>query len=511
MEVGNSMYRKLFGLIILLLLLSQTVHTLAYASGGAVAPGLGTAGNFVIIGEQSIADYQTSGSVVGNIAIGPAAASFVTGLSLSLDSSGLFSTSSLVTGKIYAADYTAPTPTTVSTAVGDMLTAYNNAASGGYEGTPTVGLGSGLLGGITLPPGVYKWSTAVTISNSITLDAAGNSSAIWVFQIAQSLDVASGAQIVLAGGAQPQNIYWQVGTQAVLESNSNFSGTILAGTLVSLNDGTKLNGRALSQASVTLNGATGIVTAPTAATTTTTTTTMPTTTTTSTTTPTTSTSTTVATTTTTIPEIAASGGARSSLMILADNINGQTIQGDSGAPVLTAYIGGASAGGNFIKSQFYQNQLPVTLKLENNQVANISFACTFVVGDKTFTFTNNIYGVGSGAQCGKNYTTYGGSFAGIYTTPINQTVGVAAIGVPVVLPAPIAPVVIPVVLPMNNTVVANVVLPFPLLVNGFYEIPLGGVNIPATGMKPGIKYWITNKEFISNVNLWLLRSQIAAR
>ena len=66
--------------------------------------------------------YRTI-AIVGDIGVSPAAASFITGFGLIADSTNTFSTSSLVIGKVYAANYSAPTPTYMTTAIGDMQTA----------------------------------------------------------------------------------------------------------------------------------------------------------------------------------------------------------------------------------------------------------------------------------------------------------------------------------------------------------------------------------------------------
>ncbi|MBN1578841.1 MAG: DUF3494 domain-containing protein, partial [Chitinispirillaceae bacterium] len=87
---------------------------------------LGTSGNFALLAKTGISVTGTS-SVVGDLGVSPAAATFITGLGLIADPSNTFSTSSLVTGKIYAADYTSPTPTNLTTAISDMETAYTDA------------------------------------------------------------------------------------------------------------------------------------------------------------------------------------------------------------------------------------------------------------------------------------------------------------------------------------------------------------------------------------------------
>src|SRR3954468_20053743 len=125
------------------------------AGGHGPAPvALGSASNYVILAKSATSTVPTS-AITGNIGLSPAAASFVTGFSLVLSSGGAFSTSTQVTGNVYASDYAVPTPANLTTAVGDMQTAYTNAA-----GRPTPDhseLASGNIGGLTLPAGLYKW------------------------------------------------------------------------------------------------------------------------------------------------------------------------------------------------------------------------------------------------------------------------------------------------------------------------------------------------------------------
>jgi hypothetical protein len=117
------------------------------------------------------------------------------------------------------------------------------------------------LGGLTLAPGLYKSTSTLGITNTLTLDGGGNANAIWIFQIASTLTTAGSSTIVLAGGAQPHDIFWQVGSSATLGTNSTFNGSILALTDITLKTGATLNGRALAR-----NGAvaldTNIVTVP---------------------------------------------------------------------------------------------------------------------------------------------------------------------------------------------------------------------------------------------------------
>ena len=179
----------------------------------------------------------------------PISATAITGFGLIIDSSGAFSKSALVVGKVYAADYAPPTPTMMTTAVSDMQTAYTDAA-GRTDPTATE-LGAGDIGGMTLAPGLYRWSTDVTIPTDVTL--SGGPSDVWIFQVSQNLIVSSAVHVILSGGAQAANVFWQVAGQTTLGTNATFNGNILDQTAVVLNTGAILNGRALAQTAVTLD------------------------------------------------------------------------------------------------------------------------------------------------------------------------------------------------------------------------------------------------------------------
>jgi len=131
-----------------------------------------------------------------------------------------------------------------------MQLAYTDAA-GRTVPAPVTELGAGEIGGLTLVPGLYKWGTGVSISTGVTL--AGGANDVWIFQIGQDLTVANGTIVTLSGGALAKNIFWQVAGKATLGTTSDFKGTILSQTLISLNTNAVLNGRALAQTEVTLN------------------------------------------------------------------------------------------------------------------------------------------------------------------------------------------------------------------------------------------------------------------
>jgi hypothetical protein len=225
-----------------------TFTTVATSVSGPAAVNLGTAGNYVILAKSGVSTTG-AGSVVGDIGISPAAATFVTGFALTADATNTFATSAMVTGKVWASDYSPPTPTILTTAILDMQTAYTDAA--GRVLPDFTELGAGNIQGLTLVPGLYKWGTGVDIPSAVTLSGGAND--VWIFQIAQDLTVGNGAIVTLTGGAQAKNVFWQVAGQAILGTTSQFQGNILSQTLISFNTGATITGRALAQTAVTLN------------------------------------------------------------------------------------------------------------------------------------------------------------------------------------------------------------------------------------------------------------------
>ena len=135
---------------------------------------LGAAGNFVILAKSAISTVPTS-AVTGDLGISPAAAAFITGFSLTANATNVFSTSPQVTGKVYAANYASPTPSNITTAVGDMMTAFTSAAG---RPASVTGLGAGNIGGMTLSRGVYAWGTALLIPTNLTL--VGSATDVWI-------------------------------------------------------------------------------------------------------------------------------------------------------------------------------------------------------------------------------------------------------------------------------------------------------------------------------------------
>ncbi len=226
----------------------------------SVPPGspvnLASAKTFVILAESGISTVPTA-AVTGNLGLSPAAATFITGFSLSADATNVFSSSPQVTGKVYAADYTAPTPSTLTTAIGDMQTAFTDAAG---RAPGVTELGAGNIGGMTLTPGVYKWGTGLLIPTDVTL--SGTATDVWIFQIAQDLTMASATKIVLAGGALAKNVFWQVSGLVDLGTTAHCEGVVMTMTSVTLRTGASINGRLFAQTAVNIDGSTVVEPAP---------------------------------------------------------------------------------------------------------------------------------------------------------------------------------------------------------------------------------------------------------
>lgn len=208
---------------------------------------LGAAGNYVILAKTAINNNPTS-AISGDMGISPAATSYITGFALT-DATG-YATSSQVTGKVFGADMADPTPANLTTAVDNMITAYNDAA-----GRPTPDfseLGTGNIGGKSLIPGLYKWTTSVTAPTDLTI--SGGADDVWIFQIAGDLDLSSAVNITLTGGAQAKNIFWQVAGEVTIGTTAHFEGVVLSMTGITLGRGASINGRALAQTAVILDG-----------------------------------------------------------------------------------------------------------------------------------------------------------------------------------------------------------------------------------------------------------------
>jgi len=202
---------------------------------------LGLAGEFVILSKTGITDVYKS-TIMGDVGASP-----ITGAAI------LVSCDEVV-GTIYSADAAGPLPCTVTnatrltTAVGDMQTAYTDAA--GRSNPDYLNIGAGNVGGKTFTSGLYKWTSDVVIPTDITI--SGSPTDVWIFQISGTLNMSSAVRITLEGGAQAKNIFWVTAGVVTLGTTSHFEGNILSMTGINLQTGASINGRMLAQTAVTL-------------------------------------------------------------------------------------------------------------------------------------------------------------------------------------------------------------------------------------------------------------------
>jgi len=226
---------------------SLLAMALPAVSSAATSVDLGSAGYFSILAKSGISTTGTT-HIVGNMGVSPITSTAITGFNL-VRTAPTYSNSALVTRDIYAADYASPTPAALTREIHAMQNAYTSAA--GRINPNYTNLGAGNIGGLTLKAGLYRWTTGVTIPTNVTI--SGGPNAIWIFQVAGTLNVASGQKVLLAGGAQDANIFWVVAGATTLGTTSVLHGTVLDKTGIVLKTGASLYGRALAQTAVTLD------------------------------------------------------------------------------------------------------------------------------------------------------------------------------------------------------------------------------------------------------------------
>ena len=226
---------------------TYTVTVTLVAAKGPASVNLGAAGNYVILAKSGVSTVPAS-VITGDVGLSPAATSFLTGFSLTMVGT-TSATSPQVTGFLYGADMTTPASSNLTTAVTNMGTAYTDAA-----GRPTpdfLNLGAGEIGGQTLIPGLYKWTTGVTLSSNVTISGGPND--IWIFQIPGNLLLSPARKIFLSGGAQARNIFWQVAGAVTIGANTHFEGIILGQTSITLGNLASINGRLMAQSAINLD------------------------------------------------------------------------------------------------------------------------------------------------------------------------------------------------------------------------------------------------------------------
>lgn len=207
---------------------------------GPTAPTLNGVARFGIIAGTAVSN-NAGFSKINNLDVGiyPGARSSITG----------FPPAIIVNGALYASDDLTPVgiAATLLQAKKDLTSAYLYAEGATSPAPASV---SGDQGGKTLAPGIYKSTSTLLISNGdLTLDAQGDINAVWIFQVASALTTVGGAggNVILSGGAQAKNVYWQVGSSATLGGYTNFKGNILALTSITMGGYSVADGRMLTQ------------------------------------------------------------------------------------------------------------------------------------------------------------------------------------------------------------------------------------------------------------------------
>ncbi len=210
-------------LMVLVVLAVATITTGVAHAADQASVNLGAAANFQVLAGTTVTSTGLT-NVTGDLGVSPGNA--VTGFP-----------PGTVTGTKHIND------TTAAQAQTDLTTAYNDLA--GRTGATTV---SGNIGGTTKTPGLYKSTSSLEISSGdLTLDAQGNASAIFIFQIASTLTTTTDRKVILTNSANAFNVFWQVGSSATIGTNSTFKGNILAYASITLTSGATLEGRALAR------------------------------------------------------------------------------------------------------------------------------------------------------------------------------------------------------------------------------------------------------------------------
>ncbi|MCF7922096.1 MAG: ice-binding family protein [Candidatus Marinimicrobia bacterium] len=202
---------------------------------------LGSTADFAILAGSLVSNIPTS-AITGDIGLSPATGGNIIGFG-----------PNEVTGTIYTTDVSGPAGSVpaasmLATAQGDITIAYNDAF--GRTPIPTgpfLNPGAGDIAGLTLVAGLYKFTSGTLVSiTGADVTLTGSETDVWIFQIASSLTVGNGTHVILAGGAQAANIFWQVGSSATLGTTCDFKGTIIADQSIDLNTGATVEGRLLA-------------------------------------------------------------------------------------------------------------------------------------------------------------------------------------------------------------------------------------------------------------------------
>jgi hypothetical protein len=221
MKTRRRLLARLGSGVFVLAVVSSTLMPVATASSQAPV-GLGTVDGFAVLAGSTVTNTGPT-TITGDLGLSPGTA--VTGLQ-----------SITLHGAVHATDAVA------GQAQSDLVTAYNDAANRSADANNPAD-----LAGRSLTPGVYRSASSLGLTGDLTLDAHGDPSAVFIFQVGSTLTTASGSRVVLLDGAQACNVYWQVGSSATLGTGSSFRGSILALTSITLTTGATVEGRTLAR------------------------------------------------------------------------------------------------------------------------------------------------------------------------------------------------------------------------------------------------------------------------
>jgi hypothetical protein len=200
------------------------------AAAQAAPVNLATASPFVVLGGAAVTNTDPS---VLKGALGVSPGSSLTGFS-----------QATVLGATHENDAVA------SQAQGDLTTAFG--VAGGQEVPPGNELTGIDLGGLSLTPGAYNYSSSAQLTGQLTLNAEGDPNAQFVFIIGSTLTTASASSVNLVNGASPCNVYWRIGSSATFGTGTQFQGNVLSHEDISVNDAVHVDGRLLAAGTITL-------------------------------------------------------------------------------------------------------------------------------------------------------------------------------------------------------------------------------------------------------------------
>lgn len=192
------------------------------ASAQAATVGLGTLDSFAVLGHTTVTNTGPS-VITGDVGLSPgtSAPGFPPGI---------------VNGTFHINDGVA------AKAQDDLTTAYNDAA-----GRPSTATVAADLAGQTLTPGVYTASSTMGLSGALTLDGQNDPNAVFVFQVGSGLNIASASRVLLTRGVQSCNVFWKVGSSAVIDTSAVFVGNVMANQSISMKTAATLDGRVLAR------------------------------------------------------------------------------------------------------------------------------------------------------------------------------------------------------------------------------------------------------------------------